>query len=224
MRMRSDGIANIAGQLQAALQTSTATTAVTKIAAQMGVLYASDALYKAYALPGIETALSNAGISVGGSNGQPVDNGQFVPNLQWLSPSYVAQQLHTTLPSSSSKPPPPGTPVGHALDSCNVGSTALSTTAATTLPAGTAPTLTCTVTNDGQVTETNVAVRATIGGTSIVGQGIIPQTQPNQQYNVQISLSAAPPTGTYSLTVTVQHVPGEKTFIHNTKVFPVTFG
>jgi hypothetical protein len=92
------------------------------------------------------------------------------------------------------------------------------------LTAGTAPTLTCTVTNDGQVAETNVVVRATIEGTSVVGQGIIPQTQPNQQYNVQIRLGAAPPNGTYSLNVTVEHVPGEKTFTHNTKVFPVTFG
>jgi hypothetical protein len=222
MRMRSDGIANVAGQLQAALQTSTASMALNKIAAQMAILYASDALYKAYVLPGIETALGNAGISVGGSNGVPVDNGQFVPNLQWLTPSYVAQGLHATLPTNPSKPAAPGIH-GHALDSCSVGSATLSTTAATTLPAGSAPTLSCTVTNDGQNVETNVVVTASIQGTSIVGQKTIPQTQPGHQYPVQIPLSAAPPAGTYSLNVTVQHVPGETTFTHNTKIFPVTF-
>lgn len=225
MRLRRDAITAIAGQLQPALQKSTATAAVNAIAVQMANLYASDALYKNYTLPMIESALIKAGISVGGTNGEPVDTGQFVPNINWVTPSYVAQKLNTTLPSSSSsKQPPPGVAVGHALDSCSVGGTTLSTTSATTLTAGTAPTLTCTVTNDGQLAETNVVVRATIQGTSAVGQGIIPQTQPNQQYNVQVSLSAAPPNGTYSLNVTVEHVPGEKTFTHNTKIFPVTFG
>lgn len=225
MQKRRDGITNIAAQLPSALQSSTATAAINKIAEEMARLYASDVDYKDYALPMIEAALRNAGIAVGGINGEPVDTVQFVPSLQWLTPAYVASQLHATLPSSSGSPaPPPGTPVGHALNSCSVGSATLSTTTATTLPAGAAPTLTCSVTNDGQVTETNVLVKASIGGTSITGQGTIPQTKPGQQYNVQISLASAPPNGTYNLTVTVQHVPGEKTFTHNTQIFPVTFG
>lgn len=224
MQMRRDGITNIASQLQPALQSSTATAAIDKIAAEMARLYASDVLYKDYSLPLIEGTLQNAGIAVGGANGEPVDTVQFVPNLQWLTPSYVASQLHATLPSNSGALPPPGVPVGHALDSCSVGSATLSTTTTTTLPAGAAPTLTCTVTNDGQVTETNVVVKASIGGTSIAGQGTIPQTKPGQQYNVQISLASAPPNGTYNMTVTVEHVPGEKTFTHNTQIFPVTFG
>jgi hypothetical protein len=224
MRMRRDGISDIAAQLQAALQPKTGANAVYAIAAQMDLLYASDAHYKDYTLPMIESALKNAGIAVGPPNGEPVETGQFVPNIQWLDPTFVASKLNTTLPlPASNKPAAPGVH-GHALDSCSVGSTTLDTTVATTLPAGTAPTLTCTVTNDGQNTETNVVVKASIGGTSITGQGTIPQTQPGQQYNVQISLSAAPPNGTYQLTVEVQHVPGEKTFTHNTKIFPVTFG
>ena len=68
-----------------------------------------------------------------------------------------------------------------------------------------------------------MAVKATVEGTSVTGQGIIPQTQPNQQYTVQIPLSASPPKGQYNMNVGVQHVPGETTFTHNSKVFPVTF-
>jgi len=223
MQLRRDGITNIAAELEPALQRSTAATAVNRIAVEMARLYASDVLYKDYSLPMIEGALTKAGIAVGGANGEPVDTVQFVPNIQWLTPSFVAQQLQTTAPSGSSKPPAPGVH-GHALDSCSVGSSTLSTTAATTLPAGTAPTLTCTVTNDGQNTETDVHVKAVIEGTSITGIGTIPQTQPGQQYTVTVPLSAAPPNGTYSLSVTVEHVPGETTFTHNTKVFPVSFG
>jgi hypothetical protein len=179
-------------------------------------------LYKDYSLPMIKRTLGRAGIAVGGTTGLPVDNAQFVPNIQWLTPSYVAAQLHSTTSTSSNAKPAPGIH-GHELDSCSVGSTTLTTGVATSLPAG-SPTLTCTVTNDGQNTETNVRVKATVGGTSITGLGTIPQTQAGQQYTVQVPLSSAPPAGTYSLTVMVERVPGETTVTHNTKVFPVTFG
>ncbi len=221
LQTRLDGITNIAQEIEPALQASTATTALNSIAAEMARFYASDVLYKDYALPQIVGALHSAGIPVGGSNGQPIESGQFFPSLQWLNPSFIAAQLHTTVPTSTAKAAP-GVH-GHALDSCSVGSTTLDTASTTTLPAGSAPTLTCTVTNDGQNTETNVVVKATISGTSTSGQGIIPQTQSGQQYTVQIPLSSAPPAGTYNLTVTVERVPGETTVTHNTKVFPVTF-
>lgn len=228
MRLRRDGITNVANQLQLALQSSasTATAAVNSIAAEMARLYASDVLYKDYTLPMIESALTKAGIAVGGFNGEPVDTTQFVPSLNWTQPSFVASELHaTTVPSSSKGPlPPPGTPVGHELNSCSVAGTTLSNVSATTLTAGSAPTLSCTVTNDGAVTETNVVVRASISGTSSVGQATIPQTKSGQQYTVSITLSPAPPNGTYSLKVMVEPVPGEKVLTHNSQVFPVTFG
>jgi hypothetical protein len=104
-----------------------------------------------------------------------------------------------------------------------VGGTTLQVGTPNTIPASPTPTFTCSVTNDGQNTETNVAVKATVEGTSITGQGIIPQTKPGQQYTVQIPLSSSPPKGQYNVNVTVQHVPGETTFTHNTEVFPVTF-
>jgi hypothetical protein len=224
MRLRRDAIAKIAGDLQPALQSSTAAASVSSIAAAMGLLYSSDALYKVYVLPNIVSALGQAGIAVGGANGEPIESNQLVPDVQWLLPSFVAKTLKISVASTSiGGKPAPGVH-GHALDSCSVGGTTLSTTAATTLPAGSAPSLSCQVTNDGANTETNVIVKAAISGTSITGQGQIPQTQPGQQYTVQIPLSSAPPAGTYDMTVTVQHVPGETTFTHNSKTFPVTFG
>ena len=95
LQMRRDGIAQIAQQIQPALQASTATDAVNQIAAEMARFYASDVVYKSYALPSIVGALHNAGIAVGGTNGEPVEGGQFLPDLQWLTPSFVATSLHT---------------------------------------------------------------------------------------------------------------------------------
>jgi CARDB len=225
LQMRRDGIANVGRQLQSALQSSTAPAALASIAAEMARLYASDAVYKDYTLPSIESALRSNGITVGGPNGQPVASGQFLPDIQWLQPTFVASQLHVSAPAStnSTTKPAPGSH-GHALDSCSAGGTTLDTASATTIPASAAASLNCTVTNDGQNTETNVVVKASVSGTSVTGQGVIPQTQPGQQYTVQVPLSSAPPAGTYDLVVTVEHVPGETTFTHNTKTFPVTFG
>jgi hypothetical protein len=224
LQMRRDGIGNVAHQLQSALQPSTASAAVNAIAAEMARLYASDVLYKDYTLPAIVSALHSAGIAVGGINGVPLESGQFVPAVQWLTPSYVVSQLHVSLPTPTGTTKAAPGVHGHALDSCSIAGTTLSTSSANTISAGSTPTLTCMVTNDGQNNETNVVVKATISGTSVSGQGTIPQTQPGQQYTVQIPLSSSPPNGTYSLTVAIQHVPGETTFTHNNKTFPVTFG
>ncbi len=225
MRMRRDAITSIANDLPSALQRSTATSAINSIATQTALLYASDALYKDYVLSNVIGALKQAGIAVGGANGEPIEAGQLLPDVQWLLPSFVAQRLRVSAPvtTGSTGPAAPGVH-GHELDSCSVGNATLTTTAATTLPTGSAPTLTCQVTNDGQNTETNVIVSAAISGTSVTGQGVIPQTQPNQTYTVQIPLSSAPAAGTYDLSVLIHHVPGETSFTHNSKTFPVTFG
>ncbi len=131
MRMRRDAIGNIASNLPQTLRASTATSAVNSIAAEMARLYASDVLYKDYVLPNIFAALKSAGIGVGGTNGEPYDANQLVPNVQWLLPSFVASQLKVSAATSSGATGPvaPG-PHGHALDGCSVGATTLSTTAA----------------------------------------------------------------------------------------------
>ena len=225
MRLRRDAITNIAGNLPPALQSSTAASSINAIAAQMAYLYASDVLYKGYVVPDIVGALRKANIAVGGVNGVPIESNQLLPDVHWVIPSFVASTLRISVPTSTTSggKPAPGAH-GHALDSCSVGGTTLSTTAASTLPTGSAPTLTCQVTNDGANTETNVVVSASISGTSITGSGTISQTQPAQTYTVQIPLTSAPPAGTSDLTVMVHHVPGETTFTHNNKTFPVTFG
>ena len=98
LQMRRDGIAGIAQEIQPALGTSTSKDAVTSIAAQMATFYASDVVYKSYATGPIASALHAAGIAVGGPNGVSIAGGQFVPSLQWLSPSFIATELHVALP------------------------------------------------------------------------------------------------------------------------------
>jgi hypothetical protein len=222
LQMRRDGIANVAQQIQPALSTATSKDAINSIATEMARLYASDAVYKDYAAPAIAAALHRAGIAVGPPDGETIAGGQFVPDLRWLTPAFVASQLHVGFAAQSTTKAAPGVH-GHALDGCTVGGTALSTSSTNTIPVSPPPTFTCTVTNDGQNKETNVTVKATVQGTSVSGQGVIPQTTPGNTSSVQISLANSPAAGTYTLSVTVQRVPGETTVTHNTKTFPVSF-
>jgi hypothetical protein len=134
----------------------------------------------------------------------------------------VASKFGAVLPATSTGKPAPGIH-GHAMQSCSVNGTALVAGGTNTLPANPAPTFSCNFTNDGQNKETNVVVKVQVGGTSISGQSITPQTVPGQQYTAQVQLSSAPPAGSYTVTATVEKVPGETSTPHNTLTFPVTF-
>lgn len=218
LKMRRDGIADVARELQPALANTTSQDAITQIAADMAHLYASDVVYKSYALPQIASALSNAGV-----HGEQMNGGQFVPDIRWVTPSFVASQLHVALatPNSNAKPAP-GIH-GHAMQGCTVGGSALSTSSTNTITASPPPTFTCQFANDGQNKETNVAVKVAVSGSSVSGQAVVPQTTPGQQSTAQITLSSSPPPGTYTVSATVEKVPGETVTTHNTLTFPVTF-
>jgi hypothetical protein len=222
LRMRRDGIANVAAQIQPALNGSTSTDAVNAIAAEMARFYGSDAVYKGYVAPMIASALHGAGIAVGGANGEAIDPGQFLPDVQWLTPSYIASQLHVSPPASSGGKAAPGIH-GHRMDSVSVGGTELQQGITNTVAAKPPPTFTCAFTNDGQNNETSVVVKVSLSGTSISGQAIVPQTTPGQQSTAQMTLTSSPSPGTYTVTATIERVPGETTVTHNTKTYTVTF-
>jgi hypothetical protein len=221
MTMRRDGIANIALQIQPAVGSSTSKDAINAIAAETARFYASDVVYKDYTVPAIVAALHAASIGVGGTNGQALEGGQFLPDIGWLTPSFIASKLGTSLPSSSGKPAP-GLH-GHSLDSVSVAGTTLQTGSTNTIAASPPPAFTLHITNGGQFTETNVVCKVTVSGTSVSGQTTLPQTTAGQSTTCQVTLSASPPKGTYTVTAEVMPVPGEKNTANNSLSFPTTF-
>lgn len=223
LQMRQDGITNIAQQIQPALQASTATGAVQTIAAEMARFYASDVLYKDYALPEIVSALHAAGISVGGSNGEPIESGQFLPSLDWLNPSFIATKLNVKIKSTSTAcTTTPSTQIGHSMNSVSVGGTTLQPGATNTVPASPPPTFTLTI-GTGITTTPNVVLKVTLSGSSISGQTVLPSTPANQTATGQVTLNGSPPPGNYTVTATVEPVPCEKNTSNNSMSFPVTF-
>jgi hypothetical protein len=223
LTMRSDGIANIATEIQPALGTAASQDAVSAIAADMAHFYASDVVYKSYAVPEIVNALHGADIAVGGADGVTIDAAQFLPNVNWVLPSFIATELHVSLPhSGTSGKIAPGLH-GHSLDSVSVGGTTLQTGSPNTIPASPPPTFTLHFTNGGQNTETNVACKVTVSGTTDSGQTVIPQTTAGEHGSCQVTLKSAPPKGTSTVDATIEPVPGEKNTSNNSLSFPMTF-
>jgi hypothetical protein len=222
LQMRRDGISHVSGDILQALSGPTSRDAVNAIATEMARFYASDVLYKSYTVPIVLGALKAAGIAIGGANGQPVESGQFLPDIRWVQPSFVAAQLHVGYSGTTSGKVAPGLH-GHALTSVSVAGTTLQTGSTNTLPRTPPPTFTLSFSNTGQNTETNVVCKVTISGSSVQGHTTVPQTTAGQQTSCDVPLDATPPLGSVTVTAQIVPVPGEKNKANNSLSFPVTF-
>jgi hypothetical protein len=222
LQMRVDGISAIAANIEPALGTSASRDAITAIAAAMARFYASDVLYKDYAVPDLVGALHADGIGVGGTNGQTIDGGQFLPSIAWLNPSDVASALQVSVTGLAPTKIAPGLH-GHKLNSVSVDGTTLQTGSTNTIPARPAPTFTLNFTNSGTNTETNVTCEVSVTGTGVTGQAVVAQTTAGETTTCNVTLKSAPPTGTYTVKATIEKVPGEKNLANNSLSFPVTF-
>jgi hypothetical protein len=219
LTMRADGIKNIGQNIEQALGTTTSRDAINTIAAEMAKFYASDVVYKGYTIPLMLGGLKSAGISYAGV---PINKGQFLPNVTWLTPDGVASSLGKSAPTQSGGTPAPGLH-GHSLDSVSVAGTTLQTGSTNTLSASPAPTFTFHYTNGGDNDEHNVVMKVSLSGSSDSGQTVVPVTTKGQSGTADVRLNSAPPAGNYTLTATIQPVPGEKNNSNNTLTFPVTF-
>jgi hypothetical protein len=218
LQMRVDGVGNIAQQIQPALAGSGSETAVNNLAAETAVLYASDVIYKRYAVPELVGALHAAGTRF-----SPINPDQFVTNVQWVLPSFIAQQLNINVPTSSgSTHVAPGLH-GHSLTSVSVAGTTLQTGSTNTVPANPIPTFTLDFNNGGTNNETNVKCKVSINGSSVSGTATVPETFAGKNASCQVKLNAAPPTGTQSVVATIEKVPGEHNVSNNSITYTITF-
>ncbi len=222
LQLRRDGIYDIAGNISAALGRSTPEDALNAIAGDMAGFYASDVVYKNYATKQIAGALHGAGIGVGGTDGVQIEGGQFVPGVQWLTPTFIAGKIGASSTAASSGKVAPGLH-GHALNSVSVGGNQLSAGATNTISASPPPTFTLSLTNGGTNNETNVVCKVSVSGAGISGQTTIPQTTAGQSTTCNVQLTQSPPAGSYTVVATIAPVPGEKNVANNTLSFPVTF-
>lgn len=221
LRLRLNGFQTIAANIDQALGTASK-DGLAAVATGMADFYASDVVYKQFVAKQIAEALNAAGISVGGANSEQINGAQFVTNIGWLTPSYIAAQIGAQAPATTGGRLAPGLH-GDKIDSVAVGATTLSTSSTNAIPASPAPTFTLSFTNDGQNPETGTGCLVTVSGTSITGHGVVAQTTAGQTTTCTVKLSSAPPTGQYTVVARIEKVPGEHNLTNNVLSFPVTF-
>jgi hypothetical protein len=220
LQLRYDGINSVAREIQPAAGSAVTASAVSTIAGDMARFYASDVLYKLYAAPEIASALHGAGVDVGGADGQPISAAQFLPNLDWLTPTFISSTLGASgSGGGGSSASGPG-PHGSELNSVSFNGNQLQPSG-NTIAAKPPPSFTLNFTDSGASTERNVRCDVTVGGVS--GQKVVPEVAAGQQASCTVPLSSSPPTGTATLKATVEKVPGEKNLSNNTLSFPVNF-
>jgi hypothetical protein len=217
LQMRADGISNIASEIQPALGTSASASYINKIAAEMERLYASDVVYKDYAVPETYGALHAAGTRFSG-----LPAGQFVSDVEWVIPSHIASELHVSVPGIAPAKVAPGLH-GHSLDSVSVSGITLQTGSNNAIPAKPVPTFTLHFTNGGTNNETGVVCKVSVTGSTATGQTVVPETFAGKSSTCQVTLKTSPPAGTQSVVATIAKVAGEKNTSNNSQSFPVTF-
>jgi hypothetical protein len=222
MKLRHEGIEQIASHIQGAMNKSTAVDDVREITAGTSMLYAADVLYKTSVGTGIAAALNAAGLPIGGTTGVSISSGQVIPDLGWLNYKTVAIWIGATFPSSAVNSDQPGLH-GHQLNTVSVAGQTLSTSGVNDVSDKTAPTFTLNLTNGGAFTEYDVVCKVSIKGVDDSAESTIAETTHLETTTCNVTLPKPPPAGPYTVTAEVVPVPGETNTANNFLHFSVDF-
>ena len=221
LEFRRDGIRGIADALPDAIaREQDRRVGTERIAAQMQNFLTSDVIYFSRVIPNIEAPLKEEGLE------EQVPQSKFLPNVDWLQPETVADRVGKLGGSGGSDEAAAPGLHGNGIAGATLGGQALTP--------GTSPSTQVTedlklvvqVANQGENTETDVKVNATIGKgsdaiklTKVLGSIAAGETKP-----VEMPVAERPPTGqNVPITVEIEPVPGEKKTDNNKGTYSVIF-
>jgi hypothetical protein len=220
LEFRRNGLAAIADALPTALGDQNRREGTDKVTQQMQSLLASDVVYTQRFVPGLRKGLRDdkllAEVRIPAS--------QFVPNVQWLQPSFVAQKVGA-LRSGKSGSAAPGLH-GTGLGTVSLGGQSLTPGGSVSVKLSDQLKADVQVANQGQNTETDVNVKVTIGkgADAITAQQPLDSIAAGETKTVTLTVEEQPPTGqNVPVTVEVQPVPGEKKTDNNKQTYTVIF-
>jgi hypothetical protein len=212
--LRGSAMTEIAEEIDTALADVGAEKATAVIARQMEKLLAADVIYGTVARPEINRVLADNGIE-----GDDVPESVFLPDeTKWLDEDTVSTALGTISGGGGE------TSGVHGLGLLGTGlnGTALVADANTAVQLGEeTPEVEVEVQNQGEATENSVTVSVTESGGATVDQ-TISSVGAGEIQTVAIPLVPAP-TGTATLEVEVQPVPGEQVTSNNEAAYTVEF-
>jgi hypothetical protein len=225
LELRRDALGAVAADIRTALgdQTTAAGRAIKAIAGQMQAFNASDVLYQQRVVPFIKSALTNAQL------GSTIVESNFLPDVAWMSPQFVATKLGQQLNSggtASNQPTGPGLH-GTGLNGTSYGNTTLQPGVTNRLTYVAGQAFTVSFTNQGDNDEFNVKVTLQIArasGTPITVNKTVQKIAKGEKATVTLPLNRTPSLDTaLTITVNVAPVPGEKKTDNNHSSYPTIF-
>jgi hypothetical protein len=227
LELRRDGLAAVANALPTALADEERRESTADIAEVMQVFLASDVLLKYRFRPNLEQTLRDEDLQ--GEVTVPSQRRlEFVPDVQWVDPDFVADQiagLRGTGGGGTDEAATPGLH-GNGLGTVTLGGVALVPGASATVPLTDDLSFEVQVVNQGENTETDVNVKVTVGegNDATELEEAIPEIAVGEQQSVTIPLAEKPPTGeNVPVNVEVEPVPGEEKTDNNSADFTVIF-
>jgi len=219
---RRDGVSAIADELPTALAPQDRRESTDDIAAQMQTFLASDVIYAARATPRIDAALKEEGLS----GEERVPESPFLPEIDWLDPTTVADRISRISTSGGGGGPAAPGLHGNGLGTVTLGGTALAPGGSGTITLSDDLAFEVQVQNQGENTETDVTVRVTVGsgGDAIELEEQLPEIAAGETQTVTLALAERPPTGEQiPITVEIEPVPGEEKTDNNVGEFSAIF-
>jgi hypothetical protein len=226
MEMRRDGLQSVADRIRTALSSDAdaADKAINEIAGAMQLFLSSDVIYGQRVLPVIATELKDADVGA-----QRLQQSQFLPGVNWLDPTVVAdalgQQLSAGGGGTNGRTPAPGLH-GTGIDSVQVGDLTLQPDAPNRIPYGPDTEFTVNFTNQGENDEVDVTVVLKIEGgpEPLRVTKKVASVAADAAASATLSLDKAPPLDTpVTITAQVKPVPGETKKDNNTSQYDAAF-
>jgi len=221
LEFRRDGLARIADALPQALGDQERRQGTDKVTADMQLFLTSDVVYSQRFVPNLNTVLKDQDLS----GEVRVPNSQFLPDIQWLQPSFVAQRVGRIRTGGGGRAASPGLH-GDGLGTVSLGGQALSPGSSASIPLTGDLAFDVQVLNQGENTETDVEVRITVGkGSDAIDLNeTIDSIARGETKTVKVPLKEKPPTGqNVPITVEVAAVPGEKKTDNNKQTYSAIF-
>jgi hypothetical protein len=225
LELRRDGLAAVANALPGALADEERRESTADIAQMMQVFLASDVILKYRFRPNVIETLEEEDLTGEVSVPRPGEL-EFVPDVQWADPDFVADQISGLRGGGGADEPAAPGLHGNGLGTVTLGGVALVPGASATVPLSEDLAFEVQVVNQGENNETDVNVKATVGegNDAIVLEEQLPEIAVGEQQTVTIPLGEQPPTGeNVPVQVEVEPVQGEEMTDNNVGEFTVIF-
>ncbi len=221
MEFRRDGLAAIADDLPRALGDQERREGTDRVTAQMQSFLASDVIYTQRFVPNLQAALEDEDLQ----DEVRIPRSQFLPDIEWLQPSFVSQRVGRIRTGRGGEEAAPGLH-GNGLGAVSLGGQALAPGGSATIKLARDLEFQVQVANQGENTETDVLVKISIGR----GDDAVELEEPldtigaGETKTVKVPLAEQPPTGqNVPITVEVEPVPGEEKTDNNKGTFSAIF-